>query len=658
MLTAQSCFRNRRPGKLLPCDQAARSSAILASSLKSKRRFRLTLFNASLPWVGSFMKCGGMRRYRSAASRKLSHQRRASWLSWRAQQHMSLPVDRIWLLYQLAQATLLNTGKFGTFLATTGFERLRGQSRQRDIFPLSQLCGLECKPQTLKTQCWCILRKFVNVVIGALNWCAGVKAGTPGPLKRTAAQNDVVLRIIERSLDMLQRLQTPQSGCWESLVPDWVPLLERPNGPRIGDLCADKVDVLPLAGQCDPVSCLPMDVQEIVCSDDKLFLGSSHNLDNLAVYDNVLQNDRAEYVKLVVRQLRSQQLGLVATAKGGGTVFAVGKPGGKRQRAVWHGRRVSAAAQAPPKPRHLASPSALAFLECRPQHRVRCSKRDASCWFDQLRLPCKLQRWMGRPPVTLDELRDVGGMNFEEVSGHLLPGEQCNQFLVPVSLTWPMGFAWSSYVAQEFLLDICRASDLDECKVLSCESSTPATFDLVFAAATDDLMLFSDAGPGGTAAAALKVDQEFTRRGAVRNSAKDVNDELNATCVGIQLEEGTHLGVPPPRVLAMVLTALHLHRCQVASPKELHQALGVQQWFDLLCRCKLSVYDRVYSFVRDPLDTVRRKVPGQVLFELSVGLVLGVFWRLDLRREFYPLVSATDASTEFGFACLQYSRPR
>ena len=145
------------------------------------------------------------------------------------------------------------------------------------------------------------------------------------------------------------------------------------------------------------------------------------------------------------------------------------------------------------------------------------------------------------------------------------------------------------------------------------------------------------------------VDAEFDARGAVRNKSKDVNDELSATCVGVTLEDGTHLAVPPARCVAMLLGAISLLSQQHASPKQVHQQLGTQQWFDLLCRCKLSVYSAVYEYVRDPCDTVPRKVPHKVLFELCVGMLLGVFWRLGLRRPFVPLLSATDASTEFGF---------
>ncbi len=52
--------------------------------------------------------------------------------------------------------------------------------------------------------------------------------------------------------------------------------------------------------------------------------------------------ERAEYVKLVVAQLRCRKLGLASEILGGGTVFTVPKSGG-RLREVWNGRRVSIA---------------------------------------------------------------------------------------------------------------------------------------------------------------------------------------------------------------------------------------------------------------------------------------------------------------------------
>ena len=585
--------------------------------------------------------------YRSASSRRLSTARRCKWLKWKSQQHMVVPEDRLWLMYRLAMMAMSHTGKFGSFLASTCLARVSVPGRQRDIYPLSQISEQEFKPKDWTTQRWALLRAFANAVIGSLNWCYGVKKGTVGPRCRTIVQQDVVRRIVGRCLDFEKRLQEPSLGKWESLVPDWVDLGERPLGLKFGNLQAEAVDVLSQAGACDPIVCLSDEVRAVLENENLMFAEAPSGLD---VYEGVPLEEKEQYVKLVARQLRAGQLALSSHAKGGGGVFAVGKPGGKRQRAVWNGNRVSASAAKPPKPRHLASPTALTFLECKEGQTIRCSKRDASCWFDQLALPKELQLWMGRPPVSRDELCFVGGMSGEEIQEHLLTGS-CIEAdpLVPVSLTWPMGFAWSSYVAQEFLLDICKSAGLTEQKVLSCDASTPTTFELVFAAATDDLMIFSDAGQGHTMAAAEKVDAEFQRRGAVRNAAKDVTDECFATCVGVQLEEGTHWGVPPQRCIAMMVSLLFVLSRGKASPKQVQQILGVQQWFDLLSRCKLSVYNKVYSFVRDPMDSALVRVPPEVLFELCVSMLLGVFWRVDLRRPFLPLISATDASTTFGF---------
>ena len=516
-------------------------------------------------------------------------------------------------------------------------------ARSRDTFPLNLLDSHECKPHDWSCQSWKVLRGFVNAAIGALNWCYGCKFSCLHSSRRTAAQRDVLQRLVCRCVDFHNRLQAPAAGSWESLTPDWVMLPCRPEGPKYGGLLAEKVDVLPQAGACDPMPCLPLAVQQLISCEQRMFADAPQGLD---LFEDVADPERVEYIKLVVKQLRAKQLGLTTKPCGGGTVIAVGKPGGKRQRVVWHGRRVSAAAARPPKPQHLASPTALTFLECK----FRCSKRDASCWFDQLALPAGLRRWMGRPKISQQELCSIGGMTVEEVQACLLPGELLDASRVcPVSLTWPMGFAWSSYIAQEFLLDVCRAADLDESRILSCEMATPMSFELAFAAATDDVMIFSDAGEGGTLQAAHNLDAEMQKRGIIRNTAKDVNDELCATCVGVALEHGTRLGVPPARCLAMIVSVMHLLSCAQASPKQVQQQLGAQQWFDLLRRCKLSVYNKVYDFIGDPHDTSPRRLPHVVLFELGVGVLLGIFWQVDLRKPFLPLLSATDASTEFGF---------
>lgn len=212
-----------------------------------------------------------------------------------------------------------------------------------------------------------------------------------------------------------------------------------------------------------------------------------------------------------------------------------------------------------------------------------------------------------------------------------------------------MGFSWSSYVAQANLLSFFQSAGLDSSKVLACDAPTPLDFEICFAAATDDAMFFSNAGAGITSKYAEKFDQAMASAGALKHSGKDVNDELNAICVGVSVEDGTSLATPPQRCLALLVSTLALASAQLASPKEVHSVLSTLQWYDLLVRSKLSVYSSVYKFVQDREDNTLQKIPSEVLEELVVSFLLGVFWKQDLTREFLPMLCASDASSEFGF---------
>ena len=401
-----------------------------------------------------------------------------------------------------------------------------------------------------------------------------------------------------------------------------------------------------LGDSCNPLERLPAETQATLSTPSALFPQPPAGLES---FEDFKAGDRCEYVRLVVKQLRCGKLGLARRALAGGTVLAVGKPGGQKQREVWHGRRVSQAAQPPFCPRHLASPSALAHIVCSDDKPCRVSKRDARCWFDQLRLPETLRQWMARPPVTSKELAEAG-MDVAEQKGYLQPDETWEDGLIfPVSHVWPMGFSWSSFVAQEELLALCHDSGLGSDKVLSCDAPTPSDFHLVFGAATDDVMIFSTAGPGHTLAAAQRLDAQMASRAVQKNAAKDINDALDATCVGVNLERGFFLAMPPARCLSLAIGVLHFLTSRSATPKQLQQLLGVLQWFDLLKRPKLSVYKSVYDFARSQHEHCARPIPIKVLREIVASFLLGVYWLTDLRRPFLPLLSATDASTEYGF---------
>ena len=168
--------------------------------------------------------------------------------------------------------------------------------------------------------------------------------------------------------------------------------------------------------------------------------------------------ERKEYVGLTVRQHRAGLLRLAATCSGGGAIFPVGKSGG-RQRAVWHGSRVSESAAIPPGPRHLADPCAFAHLGLSDGRRLRVTKRECRYWFYQLVLPAGLRNFMARPRVSRKELHDAG---FTDVDiAHALDdrSDSKQQYFFPLAATWSMGFSWSSYVAQETLLSIHSKAD-------------------------------------------------------------------------------------------------------------------------------------------------------------------------------------------------------
>eukprot|EP00435_Cladocopium_sp_Y103_P032399 s3897_g8.t1 len=144
---------------------------------------------------------------------------------------------------------------------------------------------------------------------------------------------------------------------------------------------------------------------------------------------------------------------------------------------------------------------------------------------------------------------------------------------------------------------------------------------------------------------------------ALKHSGKDVHDELNATCVGVRLENGTRLAVPPPRCLAIILSVLALAECDFSTSKDVQAVLGTMQWFDLLQRGKLSVYDKIYAFVGNCEDAEIRHLPAVVLEDLLLGALLRVFWAADLTREFLPKLFASDASVEFGFGASYVDMP-
>ncbi len=235
----------------------------------------------------------------------------------------------------------------------------------------------------------------------------------------------------------------------------------------------------------------------------------------------------AEYVELCFQQLRTGMLGLARTCLGGGTAFPVGKAN-DRQQVVWHVTRVSVAAAPSPKPRHLANPSVFGFLELAEGRLLRVSKRDCRTWFDQLALPMALSRFMARPRISVQELL-TAGMTQHEIDRTLSidePPVSPSSRLYPLARNWPMGFSWSSFVAQETLLCDAAAAGLTSAHVLAEDVALPAGLGLAFAVATGDAMVFSDAGPGATLPASWTRWRTTPRRSTMRRTSTTPSTRL------------------------------------------------------------------------------------------------------------------------------------
>ena len=170
--------------------------------------------------------------------------------------------------------------------------------------------------------------------------------------------------------------------------------------------------------------------------------------------------------------------------------------------------------------------------------------------------------------------------------------------------------------------------------VSSCDAPILSGFQLACCAATDDVMIFSTAGPGHTLAAAKRLDTGMD--GIQKKAAKDIN------------EQGLFLAMSVAGRVALAMGLLHLLDRRAISPKQLQPFLGVLQWLGLRRRSKLSVYNSVFDLVQSQIEHQIRPVPTS-LTEIAAQFLLGVYWLTDLRRPFLPTLSATDASTGHGF---------
>lgn len=161
-------------------------------------------------------------------------------------------------------------------------------------------------------------------------------------------------------------------------------------------------------------------------------------------------------------------------------------------------------------------------------------------------------------------------------------------------------------------------------------------------------MIFSTC-EGASSAAAPRLDVAMEAANVERNMDKDVNDAINATCLGVDLVDGSRWEAPGSRIFSAMADLVALVEAPYTSPHAMAQYLGSVQWYDLLCQPKLSCYDEVYGFTRSEPQHAPIDVPSTVLDELLTSVALSAWWSVPLHREFAPFLVATDASTGHGF---------
>ena len=307
----------------------------------------------------------------------------------------------------------------------------------------------------------------------------------------------------------------------------------------------------------------------------------------------------------------------------------------------------------PPAPWKLANPSCFVDLCFHGGENVYISKRDVHTCFDVLQAPEHLQEWFGRPPVSLHELSRVCQFPIDNFVDFVVGDNETHNLsrftpLFPTSTVWPMGFSWSSCVAQACTVSCWLEAGVAEDAFMSLDSPPPSGVEAC-GVATDDTFFFHKDKQAG-AERLRRLDKVFEERGMPKNQAKDVTLQPAMTALGCELTTQPPAAEPASSKLVRLFAALlDLFLQGQVSPSGLNRALGVEQWFCLLNRPMFSVFSAVYDFVRrEPPESIQF-LPEDVQSEILVAAAFAPLLGADLGRDFLPQLIACDAAGTHGF---------
>ena len=564
-----------------------------------------------------------------------SNRRRLSSFSGHAQS------PRGWSIEEALQAVLKRKANsfvayYHTWREASSPEHMAG--RQRDLFPLPPMRTWPLEVSGLPVHEVGLV--LGNLCLAALNMLAAdMRPGFwLGQTQRpTAPQKAVQQHIARRCACFLQKLQSRDAPNFGSCG-SFQHFESKPS------MQAEKVDLPARAATCDPEKLLPPELADSVMDVEKMFPFCMPVQPGPVGPEGA---ERAEYVKLVFRQLQCGKTLLRLQCEAIGDVFCVAKSHGK-QREVWNGSLISQVAARPPGPAKLANPSCFVDLCFKPGEQV----YDVQTFFDVLQAPQHLQKWFGRPPVSLHELARICAVSFDKLLEYVACEDRVDISpfapLYPTSTVWPMGFSWSSCVAQACTIACCSKAGVQDNAFMTLDCPPPVGAE-VCGVATDDTFFFHKDKLLGTERLE-QLDRVLDEQGMPKNAAKDVTLESEMTALGCELTAQPPAAEPSTAKLAQLYEALlDVFLLGKASPTAVNRALGVEQWFCLLNRPMFSIFDAVYEFVRrEPAGHVQT-LPHKVLTELLIAACLSPLLGADLGRDFLARLIACDASAAHGF---------
>ncbi len=528
---------------------------------------------------------------------------------------------------------------------------------RRDLFPLPS-ASLSNLPAEFPEASRALLLDAVNLCIAGLNSLhragavapfAAPRAGGPSSTQQTALGH-----VSERTAAMFWRFE-------DSLLPKSEPMalqsFEPSTAPAPPRLSADHVDLPAVAASCDPMKLVGPELLDTLGDPSTIFPDEPVGVGSI----RAPRADRGEYVRLTAKMLEVGKMSLCFSPRGVGALFAVRKSTPGHLRPIWHGGRISELSRRPPAPRRLGNPASFLDLSVRAGEGLVMSKRDAASFFDVLQAPPEARRWFCCPPLRLEELAralDCDIPALERFTLDVPPGPLRGRMLAfPASLTWPMGFSWSSAIAQDVTLGVLLSTGFREEAIICDSEELPADTAELAVVATDDTIFFHR-----NEEVAMERLAKFDRALEVSGIPRAVDKDL--TCVDRLMGLGCELTALPPRaapeaskLATLILATTNLSTVRRASPRGLHGMLGLGSWFCILSRPHYSCFNSIYGFVMRLPEDVVVDVPADVIGELALFAALAPLLTAGLDREWLPLITACDAAPEYGFGASVCATP-